>query len=239
MRNIRFTIEEVNDDSGEFIGIVPNIFKNVGWDTYLPNFSPAHDLLEHGKNERGEVWQELKALGAYIFTSNFGLNNEIRRKYHAEKHHTKYTGENLASDIDSTIRDTEGYQFTLPEVPKYKLNKTEGKLFRMVFDVINSIVTEGKEAEEEGEYSDYEQLVSFWTGEDIELAKSWIMYGFANAKRRYKGEHSEVWFLRERINKVFAQKEETLKQYVNTGEEFTLSYDLSGHFEIKNKYYLI
>jgi hypothetical protein len=211
-------------------GIVPNIFRN--WESYRPTLAPGHDLIDHTTKERGEVYQELRALGAYLFSSQFGKNHTIWNKTQTITRVIEI-GKNLADDLETTLidADTYGFDITLPETPKFHLSKDEKLHFKLIVQGIENVVESNSDYDD-----DYSLSSTFWKENSFAVIE-WLKYGFANAKRRYKGEFYYSWDMRMKLNKYVQEKTSYLENFCDTNEELTLGYDVeSGEISISTRY---
>ena len=229
MKHIKFTVQ-MDDRIGDY-GALPNIFRN--WDSYIASWSLGHDLIEHSTKsgqETGEVWQELRALGAHLFTSNFGYSVESNYWNTPQK-----KGESLSSDLDSILNDQEGNWSTLPKAPRIKLDEGEEENFTEVWKSFKHHVRNYREYNED-------VLRFYWENKGEILA--WLRYGFYLAKKRYKGDEWNAWQMRKMIDRTLSEfgrklnsDFESIEQF--EGEEFTLSYSVENmHCEItsSNRY---
>lgn len=205
---MRFVQCEVKE--GEFgVGLVPNIYKN--WESYIPSFELGHDLIEHGTKESGEVYQEFQALGAWLFTSNFGRNRESRI----------FPMENLMlSSIETTIDDAIGNIIEIPDTPKFYITKKESDKIALL---IHGVVSEmQKQIDREGEEDENESSRFFLANRDA-LVKH-IAYGFVKAKKRYAGEHYGAWQTREKLDSLFNRQErQAIAQHIEDGGSLTVT----------------
>lgn len=226
MRNVKFTVE-----NGEFgVGIIPNIFKS--WPNYNPTVAPGHDLIDHTTIERGTIWQEFRALGANLFVHRFHANSPGRGKMHPAKFSADFIfgGETLDNILGDQFDHFTGEAFhennSIPETPKYHLSKTERGMFKLFWHSVRMDVEKCLE----GEYIDH--TTAEWFKENERGILAWFEYGFANAKRRYKGEAWQAEHCKKKINELFQKAMPTLEE--REGEEFTLSYDFeSGYAKIE------
>lgn len=236
MNKIRFEVL-TDDESGES-GIMPCIFMNKGWYSYKPTQMPGHDLIEHCKrDETGEVYQEIRAIGAYLFVEDFGFN--YAQRFWKDSHRATVMGKTFLDDLANIISDVlelGDIPNDLPEAPHAKLSKGEKDKFKLMLHAFRTKV-EGEL--EEGFESDYEDTATF-ANENMDKIFGWLKFGFANAKRKYKGENYWAQDMKERINNTISTAWNTLRQYADTGEVFTLEYDLENyHCQITNKFGLI
>jgi hypothetical protein len=241
MKNIRFQV--LTDDSGRTgeVGIMPCIFMNKGWNSYLPTTSPGHDLIDHSTcgDEKGEVYQELRALGANLFVHDFG--SDMQTMYTESQHFTIRKGEVFAYEMDSILSDSVEFEGSsnLPDAPHAKLSKGEKDSFKMFWHGFCTAFEKAK-AESEGDddwYGDIQSYTYEFFIENKDKILGWFKHGYALAKRRFKGEFYYASDMKERINRTVRSVMRTLEEYADTGEVFTLSYDLENqHAEIKHRH---
>lgn len=224
MRHVKFTVE--TKEGAE--GIIPNIFKN--WASYFPTtgYAIGHDLIDHTTKETGEVWQEFRALGAHLFVCDFGKFDKGENSRY--KSHIKRKAYDLSSDFTFTI--DQGFEYLgkidLPTPRKVKLTKGEEMKFKFFFHHLSF------ELQRMGEYS--ESAVNFWN-ENKDVLIGWMRVGFANAKRRYNGDANMAFYMKDVLKQLVERKMRELSNYADTGEEFTLSFDVSdGYATISHKY---
>jgi len=227
MRHVKLTVCEW-EEIGE-LGFVPNIFSR--WNSYNPTQGNAlaHDLMEHSTKETGEIYQELKALGAYLYVRDFtrnipdfwsregGLLGKLNR-----------VGENISSDLVNIYRDIDEYagDSSIPEIAPRRFSKGIEDLLRPIFIKFRNTavnIWRGENDVEEGdEFDDCPYA------DKLDLIEAWIREGYYLARKRYKGEY--VYHVFEAItresNKFFQNNE------VFEGEVVTLSYNLDGHCRI-------
>lgn len=221
MRYIKFKMETDQEMTGE-VGIVANIHRQ--WENYIPTqpYGLGHDLLDHASNERGYFYQEMAALGSSIFRNAFGdhLPNLV----------LKYS-EAVASDIVSSYRDNQD----IIDAPKFTLSqKDTNKLDKLLAEIRPEAVKYfeseyGYEMEHDSEYTNVMQSDETWS-----QVCGWIKYGFARAKRRFKGDAWGMYYLRNRIERVVKNQWASLIEWADSGREFTLVLEYgSGYVEVR------
>lgn len=223
MRYVKFTIE--TSDYG--IGIIPNIFKNKGWDSYIPTTAPAHDLLDHSTDESGEIWQELRAIGAYIFRQDFGTY----RNYTPSKY-TKvfYSGYEFGGEsLQNILNDSEFA--SIPEPRKVKLSKENEKKFAEVWRGFRW----GTIKAMRNGYLDSQTFE--WYKENKSKILGWVKLGFYNANKRYKGEFGCLEYTGKKINEVIQKCVAENAHLADSGVEFSLGFDFYNcRVHIRNPY---
>lgn len=220
MRYVKFKMETDQEYTGE-VGIVPNIHSQ--WEHYIPTqpFGLGHDLLDHASNERGHFYQEMAALGSAAFRTNFGNHIPSLISPYAEA---------CAWDFVSSLRDS---QETI-DAPKYNLTKEEkARLDKLLTDVrplaIDAWMNELRYDDEYDEGYNFFEVDENWN-----RICNWYKYGFARAKRRFKGDAWSMHTLRERIKRVVQEQWQTLIEFCDSGREFTLALDYeNGYVEVR------
>ncbi len=211
MRHIRLEVREYEQTG--LIGFVPKIFSNWAETSYLPSTQLGHDLVAHGRFERGTTENELKALGAECWISNFYSLYNVSGYNRNES--------NFAGNLDNTFRDQMFDLSNMTQTKKYPRFKELYQLKTFFDKAWEILFTSHLDIDDSLAISDYKQQVF-----------DWIAYGFWYASRkRYSGYDSyDIYTVRDRINQVGKQLRLD-DSYI--GREFTLSYDLSGYAEIK------
>ncbi len=225
MKHIKFTIVE-DERTGDY-GALPNIFRN--WDSYIASFGLGHDLIEHSTKagqETGEVFQELRALGAHLFVGNFDRHKKMSQYFERSP---KGAGKSFASDLDSTLTDQEEGIDALPKAPQAKLTKGEEADFAEFWKGVRRGIIEFREYDQEGETTKF-----YWRNRAEILA--WLKYGFYLAKKRYKGDSWGAYEMRETIIPDTLRKfADDIDQEAREGEQFTLNYSVENRYcEITN-----
>ena len=210
MRYIKFQVLTDHEYTGE-AGIIANIHQM--WENYIPTqpFGLGHDLLDHASNERGHFYQELEALGGAAFRTNFG--NHIPTLVTPYPQVTSW-------EFISSLRDSAA----LRDAPKYKLTKDETAELDIFLKAVRPFAIDGWESE--FAFDDYDDMTNFFSDDqNWQRVCDWFKYGFARAKRRFKGDAWSMYIMRERIEKVVQQSWAELMQWVDSGREFTLALD--------------
>jgi hypothetical protein len=215
MRHVKLDVIKC-EHTGE-LGFRPKMFS--GWSSYIAGTSLGHDLIDHGTKEWGEVWQEFRALGAYLFVSQFGeykesnfLNNSI--------------GKSIFYDFTSTLSDLYSSP-KLHSAPKVKLEGWEEDSFAELWEDFSECFVEGQDNDECGENA------YFFENKDAIL--SWFRYGYKKAKDRYNGNSWNAWSMRNEISDFLRDKWE--KNEFFEGDVATLSYSVkTGEINLKRQY---
>jgi len=88
--------------------------------------------------------------------------------------------------------------------------------------------------ESEFAYDDDEMTNFFENDENWKRLCDWFKYGFARAKRRFKGDSWSMFTMRERIERVVQQSWSELMQWADSGRKFTLALDYeNGGVEVR------
>lgn len=210
MRYVKFKIETDEEFTGE-TGIVPNIHRQ--WVGYIPTTPDglAHDLLEHSTHERGNFDEEMAAFGGMLFVRNFGAYRTVVFYSYAQV---------LAWDVVNAWRDNN----TLRNAPKYRLTKAENVKIQSLLTEVRPLVIESYKSELEYEL-DEDEPSYFEDDTTWQRVCDWISYGFARAKRRFKGDGGTAYALFKSIARAFKREWESLKMFADSGREFTLMLD--------------
>jgi hypothetical protein len=218
MRKVRLTAKE--DFENGFVGLVPDIFKD--WENYTPvggfGAGLAHDLMEHGTKETGAVYQELKALGAFLYVRGFG--DYVTQYFNEELFGLSNFDENLISQTTDEV---------LPDVPRFSFpSEYRERMNEYLTELRKAIFSEKFAADAISNYGYDEEMPEFvnYYRKNFDIIAKWLEYGFASTYRRYKGEY--VWNTFQAISKTV--NEFRKKSYYDDtpkfqeGETFTLTY---------------
>lgn len=217
--SVRFTIE-IDEQGLGAQGIFPLKYQNKGWDSYLPNYSPAHDIIDHIGRQSGTLFQEIEALGAFLHNDGF---------YYTQGSLLAGQVRDLTSDLVSSYRDAEySYDETKLQIPKYKRVRLEAWEVEMFDEIFSRILSNINRAwnvevndsctETSHENCDYCQENFFL--ENWESVKLAFMNGYKKAKK-YWGD-IDMNELREKINEVCEKESVFLDEYLESGLIFTL-----------------
>ena len=218
MRYVKFRMESDKEGRTNTVGIICNIHQN--WNMYLPTLPEGlgHDLLDHAANERGHLWQEIAALGATTWRTDFGCALHLVRPW----------CDIVASDIVNSFRDNN----ELRPAPKVKIND---ELLEQINDLLKAVRPFAVDYyESELMYSrddeDYNAILDDTVWEQI---CGWFRFGFARSMKRFD-ESYEVQYMvgvfTSELKKVWGD----LLQFADSGHEFTLAYDVNaGHAEVR------
>src|SRR6185369_12950217 len=212
--NMQFTIEADTNDSG-MVGAFPLRFR--GWDSFVPTFRLSHEIIDHRSGEFGAIYQEIEALGAICFLRGF----EIEEGFYAGKCRSEF----IASDFTSIYRDADygsaDYRImSFPEYKKISLTVEEKEKFAILFENLRERTAElwASEVNQDCEnedihdtHEDCDYCSENWFFENWENVKNALMFGFANAKKRWDGFNH--WSLRRSIDEAMKQKERFLQGY--------------------------
>ncbi len=227
MRHVKLTVREW-EETGE-LGFVPNIFR--GWDSYRPSRGLSHDLLEHTTKETGEVWQEYRALGGWMYVRDFTRNTPMGMTYTLLEA-LKRTGELISSDLFQINSDANefGVEEDIPYIAPRKFSEGIEDKLKVVFRAFRDTAKEMWDIESGNEEGD-EFYVECPYIDKLDLIENWIREGYFQARRRFKGEY--VYHVFEAINREgenFFKNNEVFE-----GEQVTLSYNLDGHCRITRR----
>jgi hypothetical protein len=224
MRHVRFTVHSDEEMGG--VGIIPLIYRN--WESFTPSTMPGHDLIDHTTKEEGKIWQELRALGANLYIENW--QKKRYRFFSTKDSLITWVGKDMGGESLQNILEDSDYE-DIPMAPQVKLTKEEEGNFQEFWHgfrwgTINA------------EQNDYLYGGTFeWYKKHKKEILSWFRYGYANAKRRYKGEPKLASYAKEKLNKVVEKAMPILEEYADTGEVFTLSFDFwDGYAKISHRW---
>lgn len=228
--SVKFTI--VTKDEHGITGAMPSAF--VGkWDSYIPGFSPSHDIIEHGKKETGKLYQEIHALGAVLHTRGW----EVEEGWQAGKSYALLMGSDFVSSWrDSYYADNFDELLELPKVPKFSLSAEDKERFEEFLPILKENIKDSWDAEINNDCRDEENCngkicddcTPNYYFENWELVKQHFMYGYYKAVKRWGS--LNVYELRSAIDKAMTNFEKTHRGDLaqTEGFEFTL------HCEVNN-----
>ena len=149
------------------------------WADPFPAMALAHDILEHGANDKGSTEEELIALGASLYVRDHG-------SYFAQKGQYRTSpGENISGDLVEQI--------------SYMLNRGESLSLRSpgrttrcedhIEDKFDIAIRESvKEARER--FSDPEDFPDLFKKNELWKIRGWLRRGYRSAIKRYRGRAS-------------------------------------------------
>lgn len=236
--NLRFTIETCPNHG--ITGIMPNRFKNVGWDSYIPSFAVAHEMIEHGAGEFGAVFQEYQALGAVLFVRGW----EYKDGYYAGTSRAEHYGSEMVDIYQTSSYEWDERLLRFPKFPKFSLSWDEKRKFKKFFQTVKQGVIKAwnEQVNDDCEYicelcddcqncehgeSFCENCRSNWLLENWENVKTSIMFGYYKSKRRW--DNFNVQSLRDNIEREIKSKEKMLEGYNETGAEFSLQCEVTPY----------
>ncbi len=217
MRTIYCQVLE-HEDYG-ILGLVPEIYMN--WFKYA-NFTPSinlgHEMMAHGNNETGSLEDELKALGAELWLSDFFS-------------YLQFSLDNawlFASSLNNSIADAllaDNYSVSAP-IKKYSLSAELKAKIKALFDAaIPRLVAYLRDT--------LENDAQNYADSNYTPILEWLCYGFSHARKRYCGHDPwDLWLLRQRIDAA------TKHIMFEENCRYRLTYSLTRHFvELKELTY--
>jgi hypothetical protein len=220
MRYVQFQVVEDENHGGA--GILPNIHRN--WINYSPSVGVAglaHDILEHGSNETGAFHEEIAAHGSWFFVRL--LTGHVDVWSSCESVAASGMAEQWAESRTDYI----------PEPPKvFFLSPDENDMLDEFLPKVRRELAK----QYSKEYSDFdlEPKCPYTTNETWPKMVNWYKYGYARAKRRYRGNDDIAYLLFRNVTKTIENNWEELKQYCDSGRKFTLVLDLDyGDVELR------
>ena len=218
--SVRFKVRHDEQDTG-FVGAVPVSVLNNDWQTYLPNWQPSHDILEHStRGEFGALYQELQALGAVLHCRGWVMEDG----FYAGQCRSKALGYDLINSYRDALYATDLKRRDLlefPKFPKFSLSKEDKEKFENFFRLLKTYVAEYWESE--FDYTDENFFLENW-----EQTKTAIMYGYYKAVKRWGD--MEVRGLAKQIDKVMLEAEKQMSEFVDTELTFTLKCEVGYHY---------
>lgn len=193
------------------VGLTPNIFSQ--WESYNSAQSGAtlaHDLIEHGKNEQGKVFQELKAIGAALFVRDFGRADGSSFRDWARYAFPGSLNKDLMRDGDDEIGIA----------PKSVVPTAFREDFETFMDMVKAqlgaTVEENPFRRPQAEY-----FLKRW---DNVLA--WVQFGFVNAVRRYKAKSPIATYeaIKQAYKEAFPDTDIFGSPNLKMGETYILEY---------------
>jgi hypothetical protein len=211
-RHVKFQV--VTDQETGECGILPNIFRS--WSNYSPAIGVGglgHDLLEHGTRETGAFHQEVAAHGGYGFI----------RLLSGHLDHYGNNAYNVTIGFARSWRDSTYAGIADP--PKMII------LSKIEHEQIDNLFAEARVHainEWAAEQWSLDGIVPECPYTDIENWSKiiqWFKYGFARAKKRFKGNSYAAWKTFGKIGDVIDKNWDNLVEHADTGREFTLVID--------------
>ena len=218
MRYVKFRMESNEEGQTDEFGIVCKIHRN--WETYIPTLPRGlgHDLLDHAANERGFLWQEIAALGASTWRTEFGGNIVSYYPWFRV----------IVNDMISSFKDNE----FLKPAPKVKLDE---EIVEQLDELLAKMRPEAIDLYD-SEFVDFDEDELINPLKDDEVWKQvcgWFKFGYARSQKRFD-EPYEVQHMFEVFKKTVGDVWQSLLNYGDTGREFTLAYDVdSGFAEVR------
>jgi hypothetical protein len=237
--SVKFFISE-HYESG-MKGAMPLRLKDKGWDSYIPGFAPSHDLIDHGANEFGALYQEVQALGAILNLRGW----EVDEGYYAGQCRSDFVAGDLVSSYkDAYYADSFRDLLAFPELPKFRLNRDERERFDEFFEALKNALPRYWESEVNDNCDpDCDECTPNWffQGDNWEKTKLAMMYGFYKSQKRWGDLHVDG--LRRQIDAAMQGVEKHRDELEAQNAVFTLKcevgpYGASAHVVYPDNVYL-
>lgn len=229
---VRFRMESNLEYGG--VGIVPLMFADKGWESYLPTagFGLAHDILEHGANQTGTLFQEFEALGAILFVRGWC----VPEGYYAGKCWGEQLDSQVISDFQTADYQGDDSLLEVPNYPKFSISWDDKKRFKKFFATMKKGVIDLWESEvNQGLDDDDEYKRPNWFLENWQAVETAFMFGYYKAKRRYKDFY--IWSAFKAIENEANHKQKWLENFADSGAIFTLKYSM-GYYGASAEIYI-
>jgi hypothetical protein len=222
---------ETGEDTG-FAGFVPEMWRN--WENYMPSAGAGfgHDIIEHLGEQTGAFDEELAAHGGVLFTTEFLAT---------ENAHPIYTP---AQSLASGMASSQWQESTVDHIrnpPRARLSWDERReLKEFVLEYVEAMAKEWKdekgrdcyECETNDETDDDGEptcvcVNPFEGKEAFRRIFGWMLYGYARAKRTYKGENFKAYQMKKEVEKVSEKAMQNFGDYADSGAVFTMRLDFN------------
>jgi hypothetical protein len=240
MKHKKFSVKfqiATNEEHG-IRGAMPSRLIGKGWDSYIPNFAPSHDLVEHGAGEFGALYQEAQALGAVLYIRGF----EIEEGFYAGNCRSDATASDLVASYRDAYYSERDELMEFPKFPSFKLDSDEVERFEEFFQAVEMHLSKHWDSEmnsncfvgcEDGSCDDC--TPNWFVGNNWIETKTAIMYGYHKAKRRW--EDLNVQALKREIDRAMGEVEKRMDELDLDNVEFTLKCEVSTYGAIAEVVY--